>query len=335
MKLTTLLGIEHPIIQAPMAGVTTREFVVASAKSGIVGSIGAGYFSAEETRGFIRDVQKQTNRPFAVNLFVPEQVEMEQQTLRQAYEALQPIGEQLGMPFWKAPLSESEFAEQIQVVIDEKVIICSFTFGIPDEKTIRILKENDVFLIGTATTREEAILVEQAGMDAVVVQGSEAGGHRGSFSGELTMIPLIALLKETIEAVGIPVIAAGGIASKETKEKLFQLGAQAVQIGTAFLLANESGAHPLYKEAILHAKEGTTVLTRAFSGKFARGIRNRFTDEMATVPIAPYPYQNDLTKNIRQEAARQEKVEFMSMWAGENLHLSERGSLQEIVNRLL
>ncbi|KAA0948866.1 nitronate monooxygenase [Sporosarcina sp. ANT_H38] len=330
-----MLGTEHPIIQAPMAGVTTPEFVAASAEAGILGSVGAGYLSAHETRQFIRQVRERTEKLIAVNLFVPEQVEVDPLYLRQAYEALQPIGKQLCLPFWEVPLSESEFDRQVQVVVEESVKICSFTFGLPDEKTVRLLKENDIYLIGTATTVEEAKLAEQAGMDAIVAQGSEAGGHRGSFSGELTLISLDELLRGIITTVQIPVIAAGGIANKEMTKNALSAGAQAVQIGTALLASDESGAHPLYKKAVLDADEGCTVLTKAFSGKTARGIRNRFINEMKEANIAPYPYQNDLTKGLRKAAAKQGKNEFMSLWAGESVHLSTSGNLKAIIERLI
>ncbi|MBO0600797.1 nitronate monooxygenase [Sporosarcina sp. E16_3] len=334
-NLTILLELKHPIIQAPMAGVTTPEFVATSAEAGILGSIGAGYLSANETRQFIRDVKERTKKSFAVNLFVPERVEVDPLYLRQAYEALQPIGKQLGLPFWEVTLSESEFDRQVEVVVEEGVKICSFTFGLPDEKTVRLLKGNDVYLIGTATTVEEAKLVEQAGMDAIVVQGSEAGGHRGSFAGEITMIPLVELLGAVVATVQIPVIAAGGIANKEMMGKALSAGAQAVQIGTAFLAADESGAHPLYKQATLDAEVGCTVLTKAFSGKTARGIRNRFIIEMREEVIAPYPYQNDLTKKIRKEAAKQGNTDFMSLWAGESVHLSTSEKLKAIIGKLI
>ncbi|WP_342514126.1 nitronate monooxygenase [Sporosarcina sp. FSL K6-1522] len=333
--LTTMLAIDYPIIQAPMAGVTTPEFVAASAEAGVLGSVGAGYLSAEDTRQFIREVQKRTDKAFAVNLFVPEHVEMNQLYLREAYEALQPIGQQLGMPFWKAPLSESEFDGQVQVLIEEGVKIASFTFGLPDEKTVRLLKEHGVHVIGTATTVEEATLAEQSGMDAVVVQGSEAGGHRGSFAGELTLIPLAKLLPEVVAAVEIPVIAAGGIATKAHMEQALLAGAQAVQIGTALLATDESGAHPKYKQAIFEAEEGCTTLTKAFSGKTARGIRNQFIMDMRDAVLAPYPYQNDLTKGIRKAAAAQGKSEFMSLWAGESVHLTQDGSVKAIIERFV
>ena len=331
MILTTLLEIEHPIIQAPMAGVTTPEFVSASVEAGILGSIGAGYLSAEETRQFIRKVKERTDKPFAVNLFVPEQVEMDQLNLREAYEALQPIGKQLGIPFWKALLSESQFDRQVQVVVEEGVKICSFTFGLPDAKTVRLLKENGVYLIGTATTVEEAKLAEQVGMDAVVAQGSEAGGHRGSFTGELTLISLNELLEDISTTVNIPVIAAGGIANKERMASVLAAGAQAVQIGTALLAADESGAHSVYKQAILAADEGSTAVTKVFSGKAARGIRNQFMLDMKDAVVAPYPYQNDLTKEIRKAAAQQGKSGYMSLWAGESVHLTTKGTVKDIL----
>lgn len=334
MTFLETVGIQHPIIQAPMAGVTTPDFVAAAAEAGVLGSIGAGYLSAEATRDFIREVKKLTDKPFAVNLFVPENFEMDQEQLRQAYLALQPIGKKLGMPFWKAPLSEPSFDEQVDVIIEEGVGICSFTFGLPDETVVKKLKEHNVYLIGTATTVEEAVIAEQIGMDAVVAQGKEAGGHRGSFIGE-QLVPLEELLPPIVNAVGIPVIAAGGIANKEHLDHQLLRGAAAVQIGTALLATEESGAHPLYKEAVLAAAENSTVLTKAFSGKSARGIRNEFIDMTASIPIAAYPYQNDLTKKIRSEAARLGKPEFMSLWAGENVQETLGGTVKEIIDKFI
>lgn len=335
MSLSEVLGVRHPIIQAPMAGVTTPEFVAASAEAGILGSIGAGYLSAEQTREFIREVNRLTEQPFAVNLFIPEQVEMNEELLRQANEALQPIRHELGIMNDDITLSEPEFDGQIQVLIEEGVKICSFTFGLPDWETIQLLKENDVFLIGTATTVEEAILAEQIGMDAVVAQGSEAGGHRGSFYGELTFTPLIELLSNIVNGVSIPVIAAGGIANKALMEDAFAAGASAVQLGTALLASDESGAHPVHKRMMLTAIEGTTVLTTAFSGKAARGLRNQFTEDMRDASIAPYPYQNDLTKALRKVAGNQGNNNYMSLWVGENVHLVEEGSVEEILKQFI
>jgi len=333
-SLVEKLTVKYPIVQAPMAGVTTPEFVAASAEAGILGSIGAGYLTADETRNFIRKVKSLTKRSFSINLFVPEHVEASQDELSKAYEALRPMGRKLGLPFWTAPFAEAEFDGQVRVLIEEGVKICSFTFGLPNKETVRLLKDHGVFLIGTATTVEEAVLAEKEGMDAVVAQGSEAGGHRGSFSKDFQLIPLEKLLAGVVAAVEIPVIATGGIANKGMMEKALAMGAQAVQIGTALLASNESGANPVYKQAILNVLEGDTVVTTAFSGKAARGIRNRFIEEMKDEAIAPYPYQNDLTKELRKVAAAQGNSDYMSLWAGENAHLTVKASVAEVVGQI-
>lgn len=316
-----------------MAGVTTPEFVAASAEAGALGSIGAGYLTAEETRDFILNVKRLTAKPFAVNLFVPEVAELDEVTLNEAEEALRKFQLELKMQTEENIFSESEFDGQIKVIIEDDVRICSFTFGLPNKQTVRLLKENDVYLIGTATTEEEAILAEEAGMDAIVVQGSEAGGHRGSFFGELSLMPLEDLLRTISLAIRIPIIAAGGIANKEMMNRAMALGAEAVQIGTALLVADESGASSVYKQAILGAEKGSTTITKAFSGKAARGIQNYFIEEMENQTLAPYPYQNDLTKEIRKVAAHLGKKEYLSLWAGTNVHISEPGSVAEILSR--
>jgi len=335
MEFFKELGIEYPIIQAPMAGITTPAFVAAACEAGVLGSIGAGYLSAKDTRVFIRNVKNRTFKPFAVNLFVSEQTDCSEETIREAYEALQPIGKELGMSKWDAPISKSEFDEQVQVIIEETVQVCSFTFGLPNESTVRLLKENNIYLIGTATTKEEAELAEEIGMDAVVLQGSEAGGHRGSFLGELKFLPLDELMKEVLLSVQIPVIAAGGIANKKRKEFLLSLGAEAIQVGTILIAADESGAHTMYKDAVIRAQEGSTEWTTAISGKTARGIRNRLMEELKGKSIAPYPYQNDLTKAVRKAAQEKGDPEYMSLWAGESVHLSRRGTVEAILKTLL
>lgn len=328
-------GINYPVIQAPMAGITTPEFVAACANAGILGAIGAGYLNGEETRALIRDVKTLTRLPFMVNVFVPEDNERDEEMIKKAVADLAPVRKVLGVPKEEYQLQPSPFNEQINVIIEEGVKICSFTFGLPNDEVIRRLKAENVFLIGTATTKREAVLAEEAGMDAVVVQGAEAGGHRGSFDGPLTLIPLRELLADVVQFVRIPVIAAGGIVSKELAEQAFTLGAKAVQIGTALLATEESGAHFLHKEAVLQAVEGSTGMTDAFSGKAARGIRNLFMEVMTEATIAPYPIQNNLTKAIRKEAARQGNANYMSLWAGEHVHLCGGGTVRDVISKLI
>lgn len=322
-----------PIFQAPMAGITTPEFVAACANAGIVGAIGAGYLNGAETRSFIQQVKGLTEKPFGVNLFVPEAYDINASIVQQANDALRPIRQSLGIAEEDVQFPASPFNDQIDVVLAEGVAICSFTFGLPEEEVVARLKASDVFLIGTATTTEEAILAEAARMDAVVVQGNEAGGHRGSFHGELTYTPLMQLIRDVMSHVSIPVIAAGGIANREMVCEALSLGATAVQVGTALLVSDESGAHPLHKQAILQAVEGDSTLTNAFSGKVARGLKNEFTRKMNRAFIAPYPIQNALTQEIRKVSAWKGKADYMSLWAGENAHFSESGKVREIIER--
>jgi len=318
-----------------MAGVTTPEFTAASAEAGLLGSIGAGYLTAEATREAIRAVRMLTDLPFSVNLFVPDDPSFVQEDIRNAYLALQPFGGELGLPFWKAPLSESDYDRQLQVVLEEKPAVCSFTFGLPARETVRALQDAGILVTGTATTVEEAAAIEELGMDMVVLQGAEAGGHRGSFEPDGPLIPLNGLLAEGAGRLKIPLIAAGGIATASRMRELLAAGAAAVQIGTVLLASDESGASPAYKQAVREAADDPTVITSVFSGRPARGIRNAFIEQMAGAPIAPYPIQNDLTKRLRKEAAVQGKAELLSLWAGTEVGRSGSGTVKDIMERFL
>lgn len=328
-------NIEKPLIQAPMAGVTTPAFVIASCEAGVLGSIGAGYLNGEDTREFIQAVKKGTDQPFAVNLFIQQQPQIDIVVLQEARVALQPIYEQLQIEPVQTVVSKDVYHDQLQVVIDEKVPICSFTFGLPTAEDIAKLKEANIYLIGTATTVDEAIAVEKAGLDAVVIQGSEAGGHRGTFTEPLQLINLQTLLQEVKGKVEIPIIAAGGIMTAQDVETAMSLGACAVQVGTALLVANECEIPPLYKESILTAQPATTTLTKAFTGKYARGMKNDFTEQLRGAVIAPYPLQHHLTVAIRKESVKQQNPQFAAFWMGENSQHAKEGTINQIVNRLL
>ncbi len=334
--LQTIFKTTSPIIQAPMAGVTTPKFVAACAQEGILGSIGAGYLDGEQTKNFIQEVKKLTKKPFAVNLFVQEEPRIDIDVLQKARMALQPFYDELGLSPVQSVTSKEVFEEQVQAVLDENVVICSFTFGIPSADVIDRLKNNNVYVIGTATTLEEAKRVEQAGMQAVVLQGGEAGGHRGSFTEPMQLIDLHDLLQQVVGQISIPIIAAGGIVAKEDVSKALAIGAQAVQIGTALLVADECEISPLYKNALLQSKEQQTTVTRAFSGKPARGLANGFTERMKDAVVAPYPLQNDLTTTIRKESAKQGKGDYLSMWMGEKSYLvNQSGTVKSIIEKLL
>lgn len=339
-ELTILLQIEYPIIQAPMAGgATTPQLVSEVSNSGGLGMIGAGYLNADQVRTAIQEVHQRTTLPFGVNLFVVEEQEISDSDLHKSFDALEPFREKFELPDEVPDVKASLSIErQVDVIIDEGVPVCSFTFGIPTQSIINRLKENNIIVIGTATTVEEAIAVERAGMDAVVAQGSEAGGHRGSFLGERKggHIGTMALVPQVVDHVKIPVIASGGIMDARGFAAAAMLGAVGVQIGTVFLTTTESGAHDLHKKAIMNATEENTVITKSFSGKEARGIENDYIRLMNdNAFIAPYPIQNTLTKSIRKEAANQGNGGYMSLWAGQGTRLNKETTVKELIEELV
>lgn len=333
--MRTKFSLAKPIIQAPMAGITTPAFVAACSEAGALGSIGAGYLNGEETQHFIQQVKALTDKPFSVNLFIQEEPRIDINVLQKARGALQPIYEELGIPDTQRVVSTEVFEGQVQAIIDEGVKIVSFTFGLPAAEMIARLKDEDVYLIGTATTVEEAIAVQQAGLDAVVVQGSEAGGHRGSFTESIELNTTAELVAAVKGKVTIPVIAAGGIMTKAHAEHMFSLGADYVQIGTALLTSFECEASNAHKQAVLNSEQQSTTLTKAFTGKYARGLKNKFTEQLQDAVVAPYPIQHYLTLHIRKESVLQNKPEYLSLWMGENSYLAKEASVQEIIDSFI
>lgn len=335
MHVQETLLMKYPIIQAPMAGVTTPEMVIASCESGILGSVAAGYFSVEETRSIIRTVKKQTKKPFMVNLFAYESPPVVEHQLIIAKQALIDAKVDGSVGRDELKLTMPNLQEQIEVVIEENVAVCSFTFGIPTKSQIRKLKEHGILIMLTATSLEEVKVIEQLDVDIICLQGKEAGGHRGSFLEPFQFIAVDELLAAAKKETTKPIVVAGGIATAEQVNTYLKAGASAAVIGTLFLATPESGAASAYKEAVLKSKENSTVFTKSFSGKPARGIENDFIRKMLMMPIAAFPYQNDLTKGIRARAAQAHDAENISLWAGTSLHLTKAGSMKEIIENLV
>lgn len=346
--VTRMLGIKYPIIQAPMAGgPTTPELVVTVSNAGGLGFLGAGYMSADSMRAAIHRIRKLTDKPFGVNLFIPDKnikLDMELVSLMRDYlKGLGPFADEITGEIESIPventLDRDHFAKQLEVILEERVPVFSFTFGCPTREEIEQLKAKGIRVIGTATTVEEAMKLEDLTVDAIVSQGYEAGGHRGTFLGfdESRLIGTIALIPQVVDKVSVPVIASGGIMDGRGILACLALGASAVQMGTAFLVSLESGAHPKYKQAILNSRDTDTVITTAFSGKPARGIRNAFITSMQEYKtlIPAYPIQNALTRPIRDWASRKSNPDFMSLWAGQGSSLSRASSAAKIVQRLV
>ncbi len=341
-ELTRRLKLIHPIIQAPLAGGgDTPALVAAVCEAGALGFIGAAYLTPAQIAEVSQDVRARTARPFGISLFAPLPAPDVPKDPTPALERVAPFYAELRLPPPAVPaLPRHEFDDQLSAALKSGASVFSFTFGIPKASAIEAIKARGMFLMGTATTVEEAVALEQAGVDAVVTQGSEAGGHRGTFATnfDLAMVGTIALVPQVADAVTIPVVASGGIMDGRGIAAALALGARAVQMGTAFLTCDEAGAPEAYKEAILKAREHETRLTSAFSGRPARGIVNRFMTEVESVPAAgailPFPLQNALTRPLRNAAAKQGRAEYLSLWAGQGVRLSRRQSAVQLIARL-
>jgi nitronate monooxygenase len=337
--LADRLGLAHPIIQAPMAGGgDTPALVAAVSEAGGLGSIGAAYLNPRQIAETALAVRARTARPYAINLFAPLPAASPGEPAR-ALARVAPFYAELGLPAPPVPAGPPNvFSEQLAAALDSGAALFSFTFGLLSPDAVAAIKRRNMLLAGTATTVEEAMALERAGVDAVVMQGSEAGGHRGGFVGdfEASMIGTMALVPQAVDAVRVPVIASGGIMDGRGLAAALALGAGAAQLGTAFLTCEEAGVPEAYKSAILAAREHETRLTRAFSGRPARGIVNRFMAEIDREPdaILPFPLQNALTRPMRSAAAAQGKAEYLSLWAGQGLRLARRQKAAALVARL-
>ena len=341
--LTERLGLAHPIIQAPMAGgATTTALVAAVCEAGALGFIGAAYLTPQQIDEETRALRARTSRPFGINLFAPLPPPEPVDPTR-ALGHLARFHAELGLSPPEPPgPATGPFDAQLEAALKSGAAVFSFTFGLLPAAAMETIRSRGMFLIGTATMVEEAVLLERAGVDAVVAQGSEAGAHRGTFATrfDAAMIGTMALVPQVADAVRQPVIASGGIMDGRGIAAALALGAAGVQMGTAFLTTDEAGVPQAHKQAILATAEHETRPTRAFSGRPARGIVNRFMREAeaaeAEAPgaILPYPLQNALTRPMRAAAARQGRAELLSLWAGQGVRLARRESAADLVRRL-
>ena len=336
---TRRLGLSHPIIQAPMAGSGDNpELVAAVSSAGGIGFFGGAYSSPDQIAAAAAAVRAKTLKPFGVNLFAPVTSGDPGQNSEAMMARLAPYFTELGLPRPSLPAAAAHsFDAQFSAALESGASCFSFTFGLFPPDAVRAVKERKMFLMGTATTVEEALLLEKSGVDAIVAQGSEAGGHRGTFTGDFgsCMVGTMSLVPQIVDAVHVPVIASGGIMDGRGIAAALALGASAVQMGTAFLVCEEAGICEAYRQAILTAREDQTRVTRAFSGRPARGIVNRFMSEVEATAgadsILPFPQQNALTRPLRTAAAKQGRAEFLSLWAGQGVRMARRRRAADLV----
>lgn len=340
--LCDLLKIKYPIIQAGMAGGATTPALVASvSNAGGLGTLGAAYMKPEDIKMAIAEIRKLTDQPFSVNLFCVEHgIEPKQNEKEAVKQELLNIGRDLSISESDIQFNAADyFEDQFNVLIEEKVPVISTAFGtLPEDKVI-LAKDRGMTITVMVTTAEEAILAEKSGADAVVAQGSDAGGHRSTF--ELSRhkngadIGTFSLVPQIKDQVTIPVIAAGGVNDGRSLVAALALGASGVQIGTRFLSSDEAGIHQVYKEKLIDSNEEDTVITKVFSGRPARGILNQFIKGFKAEPLA-YPYQNSATKSIRNAASKNDNPEYMSLWAGQNLRpIVKTQPASDIINEII
>jgi nitronate monooxygenase len=326
-RLTRLAGLRLPIVQGPFGGgLSSVPLAAAVSNAGGLGSFGAHALAPDEITRLVADLRAATAAPFAVNLWVPHPGEAELAIEPDAFERqvarLRPYLRELDLPdppFPAAPAAP--FADQVEALLAARPPVFSFVMGIPPTGVLAEARRRGILAIGTATTVDEAVALEAAGVDAVVASGSDAGGHRGAFlrPAPESLVGTFSLVPQVADAVAIPVIAAGGIADGRGVAAALTLGADGVQIGTAFLATAESAASAVHKRALHSPEARVTVLTRVFSGRLARGIPNRFLREMSAFEddLPPYPIQNALTQTLRATANARGLQDYVHLWAGQ------------------
>jgi nitronate monooxygenase len=326
--LSRKFSLRLPLIVAPMAGgPTTPALVAASSNAGALGSLGAAYLSPEKIQSAIDEVRAKTPKPYAINLFAPiPEVKPGEAQVQAALEATQGYRDALGISAPKlVPPFHPNFDQQFEVVLRNRPQVFSFVFGLLDRNYLKECQKLGIMTMGTATTLEEGFALQDSGVDAIVAQGFEAGGHHGIFDPTIENpgMGVTALTRSLVTQLKVPVVAAGGIMDGNGIAAMLVLGAQAVQMGTAFLLCKEAGISQPYRDALLRKGIKKTQITRAFSGRWARGLENRMMREMAdkSQAILPFPAQNAFTRDIRTKSAQSGSSEYLSLWAGEGVDL--------------
>ncbi len=329
-RLTDLLP--GPIVVAPMAGgPSTAGLVVAAARAGALGFLAAGYKTAEAVTAEIAVVRAAIGEPFGVNVFVPGAPGGDPAELHRYLDSLSADGT-VGDASW----DDDHFDAKIAALLADPPPVVSFTFGCPPAEVVTALQRSGATVIVTVTSPDEAVAAASAGADAVCSQGFEAGAHRGTFANDDSPgrdLGLLSLIGAVAAATGLPQIATGGIMGPRQVQAVLAAGAVAAQCGTAFLRCPESGAHPLHKAALADPRYTATTLTRAFSGRPARGLVNRFIRDHPDAPPA-YPEINNATRALRAAAAAAGDTERMSLWAGQGYRAALEQPAGEIIRRL-
>lgn len=337
--LTDILGIDTPIVLGPFGGLSSTALTVAVSELGGLGSYGLYGYDAPRIRATAAALRAATSKPFALNLWLltGDEVRPGEVDIEPLAESLVPVFAELGLDMPEPPAQFlPSVDEQLDAVLDARPAVLSVVFGVPAADTIEAAHARGITVVGTATTVAEARALADGGVDAIVATGMEAGGHRVSFlrPAEDSLVGTLALVPQVVDAVEVPVIAAGGIADRRGVAAAFALGAAGAQVGTVFLRTRQSAATEGHRLAIAAASDDATELTRAMSGRLARGIPNRAMRLLDDHAVLPFPAQNWLTGRFRAAAAEQGRSDLISQWAGQAAALATRDDAAEVFAEL-
>ncbi|OCB45497.1 2-nitropropane dioxygenase [Mycobacterium malmoense] len=330
-------GMSIPLVAAPMAGgPTTPAMVSAATHAGGLGMLAAGYKTVEAVEAEVKQVRAE-GIPFGINLFAPNPLPVDPESYRAYAAIVQRDADRFGLTLPPDPIEDSDtFDEKIALLLDDPVPMVSFTFGIPPREVIAALRKAGSVVVQTVTTSAEAAQAHEAGVDMLAVQAAAAGGHSGTLSPRtpLTPMPVAELVERTVAAVRLPVIAAGGLATPAAVAGVIRAGAAAAAVGTVLLRADESGASATHRAALTDPRFTETVLTRAFTGRPARGLRNAFIDaHEARAPLG-YPALHHLTSPLRKAAAAAGEPDYVHLWAGTGYRDATAEPAADILRRL-
>lgn len=326
-RITELLGIRYPIIQGPMGGnFSTPELLAAVSNAGGLGSFGAYTLSPEEILATDKLIKAKTNKPYNINLWVSDVDDRlngyPAESLEKVKALFKPYYDELGIPMPVLDIDiPPKFMEQVEAVLAIRPAVFSFVFGIPPKEILNECRRLGIKTVGAATTLDEALILEAARVDAIVASGFEAGGHRPSFlrPAHDSLTGTFALVQQLKATIKTPIIAAGGIRDGKGIAAALTLGADAVQIGTAFLATDESGAIPLHRARLFSNETKDTVLTKSLTGRMGRMIRNRISEDINyATEVLPFPLQSKLTGPLRAAALEQGKTDLIAFWSGQN-----------------
>jgi nitronate monooxygenase len=343
-RVEDLLGIVYPIIQAPFGGFASQRLTATVSNLGGLGSIGVVSLSESAIHDAVVEMLSLTNKPFAVNLWVstsdPHLALIDHDTASERMADFAQYYAELGVEAPSVPhVVPQNFKAQCYAAINAGAPVLSFVYGIPPSEIVAECRRKWVRTIATATTPEEALELERAGIDLIVASGFESGGHRGSFLRPpvQSLIGSFSLIPQVVDALTIPVVAAGGIADGRGLKAALALGAEGVQIGTAFLACAGSGANTTHREALLSKDTTRTELTDKFTGRLARGIKNHLMDELNNIDstVMPFPLQHALVQTLAQPASMRGRADLMTLWAGQSVGLCHHADAAELMTELI